>query len=426
MSVLYKALARASKARESVRDSSVGAAQATVAGPRRLRLPKSLIYLIVLIIVVGGGYVVFGDDIADGINVVLYGDEPVSPPVALKQSSPAPKPLATAAANQAQPAPAASVSLSGVTPSAGLSTATPAQPPGAATEAAAPSQAPAPAQVAMAAPAPTVPVPAATQPVPTPVAATPAKAAPVTPEQDLPAVLDRIRQQRTKTALEPSAVVDRTKTDAVTGAATTTTAAGLVSVTSEAPSERDNAEQAYDMLLHGRYEGAIALYSDVLKTNPSSLAALLGKAIALHKLRRPNEARPLYQRVLNIDPNNREALTNMTSIIAAQAPSDALRELRELQKTYPTFSPIPAQIAAIDIQKGDIADAMVSLNHAIQLSPDNGLYRLNLAILQDRAGMTGEASASYQAALDRLSTGDAQLPVPIDSIRARLRYLQSR
>ena len=95
----------------------------------------------------------------------------------------------------------------------------------------------------------------------------------------------------------------------------------MVSVTQEPARARDDAERAYDMLVHGQYAGAIDLYDSVLKTAPDYVAALLGKAIALHKLRRPQEARPLYQRVLMLDPENREALTNMTAIVAAQAPA---------------------------------------------------------------------------------------------------------
>jgi Flp pilus assembly protein TadD len=113
------------------------------------------------------------------------------------------------------------------------------------------------------------------------------------------------------------------------------------------------------------------------------------------------------------------------SIIASQSPAAALSELRDLQKTYPAFSPIAAEIGQIEAQSGNIGDAIASFNRAIALSPDNGLYRLNLAIIQDRAGMRKEAGQSYEAALSRLNA-DAQLPVPIEAIRARLRYLQSR
>jgi tetratricopeptide (TPR) repeat protein len=255
-----------------------------------------------------------------------------------------------------------------------------------------------------------------------------AKPTAVAAEQDLPSVLDRIRQQRASAALQPSAVVDRSRPNARTAAATQSDSGGvngMVSVDSTPERQRDDAERAYDMLLHGQYESALELYDSVLKTVPDSVAALLGKAIALHKLRRTGEARGFYQRVLAIDPGNREALTNVLSIVAAQSPAAALSELRDMQKANPSFSPIPAQIAQIDTEQGNLADAISSYNRAIQLSPENALYRLNLAIVEDRAGMAHEAAASYQAALDRMGS-TVQLPVPIDAIRARLRYLQSR
>lgn len=382
-------------------------------------IPRPLILLLVLIVIVGGGYLLFGDEIADTVNVILYG-EPAPPPVA-KKSAPSARPVApasvattpsaglsaVASSSQLSPVVASPVGPTSVAPSTGISTVAVSAPESPAT--AAPAAPPAVAVAAPAAPAPLAP-----------------KAA-ISPEQDLPSVLDRIRQARSKAALQPSAVVDRSPTG-VAGAdqaASGTAADGMVSVSQEAPRARDDAERAYDMLLHGQYEGAIDLYNSVLKTSPDYVAALLGKAIALHKLRRPQEARQLYQRVLAIDPENREALTNMTAIVAAQTPAAALRELRDLQKTYPGFSPIPAQIAEIEAQAGNVGEAISSFNRAIQLSPDNGLYRLNLAIVQDRAGMAREAAASYQAALDRFDAR-VQLPIPVDSIRARLRYLQSR
>ncbi len=426
-------------------------------------MSRPLLVVAALIVAVGGVYVLFGEDIESAVMVVLFGEPPA--PVAVKPAGPArtkvaavpappgestnpappqpgaPAPSAAqapaastpAAATPATPTPvapatiAASTPLSGAAePAPGASSATAEPPP--------PQPAPAPVAVttaeATAAPAASsaavTPAPSA-QPIEPQVQPQPSKIAPVvTAEQDLPTVLDRIRQQRTKASLQPDAVVDRSSTGATTKAKSAASAVqNMVSVATTPAQERDDTERAYDMLLHGQYEGALELYSGVLRVNPNSIAASLGKAIALHKLRRLAEARPIYQHVLSIDPNNREALTNLMSIIASQSPAAALSELRDLQKTYPAFSPIAAEIGQIEAQSGNIGDAIASFNRAIALSPDNGLYRLNLAIIQDRAGMRKEAGQSYEAALSRLNA-DAQLPVPIEAIRARLRYLQSR
>lgn len=393
-------------------------APAASAPPRRRRSLRPLIILVVIVVVAGGGYVMFGDKVADTLNVILYGEPGLQQPVANASSVTAPAPPAAGAGAEKQ----------GMAPSSAGSPQTPAAPPPAA------SPAPTAPQAAVATSnGPQAPEPGAEGPAsetfeptvpasePTSPARAPTQAGPITPEQDLPSVLDRIRRERVRSASTSTATVDRSpQTVASAGPV-----AGMVSVNGELSDERDDAERAYDLLLHGQYQGALALYDQVLKIDDKSLPGLLGKAIALHKLRNFAEARQLYQRVLAIDPNNREALTNFTSLVATQAPAVALAELRELQKTNPDFSPIPAEVATIEANSGNLIGAISSFNRAIQLSPENGLYRLNLAILQDRAGMVAEAVASYQAALDRLNSG-AQLPIPVDGIRARLRYLRTR
>jgi Flp pilus assembly protein TadD len=450
-------LARAAKARESDGGQAAQGMQAYKSRRRGGGARRTLIILLVLIVSIGAVYVLYGDEIADTVNVIVFGEPTPPPPEVPKKpnpeklqpgfaqnqapaatdssaaSAPASPPAANNAADSEPPAPAAAPAPTTVTVT--VATSSPSAPPAPA----------APTVVAAAAPSPSAPAVAPTPPVPrapdsapqtmsprapaAPAAPQQTRVAAVTSEQDLPAILDNIRQQRTKASLQPSAVVDRTRqvAQSSTGAADADTSGvkGMVSVESQPEQQRDDVERAYDMLVHGQYEGALQLYDGVLKTAPDSVAALLGKAIALHKLRRAAEARGFYQRVLAIDPSNREALTNVLSIVAAQAPAAALAELRDMQKTNPAFSPIPAQIAQIDAQTGNFADAIASYNRAIQLSPDNALYRLNLAIVQDRAGLAHDAAASYQTALDRLGSG-VQLPIPIESIRTRLRYLQSR
>jgi len=118
-------------------------------------------------------------------------------------------------------------------------------------------------------------------------------------------------------------------------------------------------------------------------------------------------------------------MTNLMAIIANDSPGQALDELRHLQSISPGFSPVAAQIGGILAQSGDLSGAINQLNTAIALSPENGLYRLNLAVVQDRAGMKAEALASYRRALDSLS-GAQSLPIATDQIRDRIRFLEKR
>jgi tetratricopeptide (TPR) repeat protein len=188
----------------------------------------------------------------------------------------------------------------------------------------------------------------------------------------------------------------------------------------------DAARAAYDALLGGRYQEALAGYDRALAVEKDSAAIHLGRATALQKLGRLGEARKAYEKVLALDPSNREALTNMTTLMAAQAPDRALADLRALRKANPGFSPIDAAIGTQEAALGDSAAALEALGRAVAEAPGNGIYRLDLAIVQDRAGLAAEAADSYRAALALLEGGEAGLPLPIDQVRRRLAYLEKR
>ncbi len=439
MSVLYKALARASKAHETLRPEPAPTPRlpfTTARPPRRRKLRLLLLALAGSGAIAVAVFLLFGDRLLSDLDQVTVAAPKMPGPrklPAMAQRSPAELPPAAVV-----PAPIPSPS-----PEAGRPQAPEAVPPTAPGPVAITPALPSPPEplpapvtppVAVAAPslpvspppsAPAAPAPSSAGPA---VAAAPAAAKPaskpriVQAEEDLPAILDRLRRERTAPAMAQAVTIDRrTATADLTGRDGVSSIA--VSVTA-APSHED-VDTAYDMLMHGQYEGALGLYEKSLRIAPKSVPALLGKATAQHKLRRYIDARDSYRRVLAIDPNNREALTNMTALVAEQAPEQALAELRGLQKTYPSFSPISAQIASIEARRDNVAAAIAALDGAIAQSPDNGLYRLNLAVLQDRAGMRDEAAASYRLAIDLLGTASS-LPVPMDQIRQRLRYLQGR
>ncbi len=451
MSVLYKALAKAAKAREALQPEPDPYAKPRLVGrgAGRSRLRLALLAVAGSLALGVGALVFFGDDILSALDQVqeaasngppLPGpigvrppQRPVKPPVSprvqvARPAQPAPEAPSVAVALPAPPPPAPPQQVAAAPVPPGV----PAAPlPPTAAEPANPPVAPVPVEAPPAAPPPTA-LPAAPSPgaaAPWPPAPPPpvpprqsAKAAPPPAEEDLPAIMDRIRREKAKPAIAQAVKVDRrTATADLTGA----DGESAVTVSVTMPTEHEDAKTAYDMLLHGQYDGALSLYDKALKSSPGSVPLLLGKATAEHKLRRFHAARETYARVLAVDPDNREALTNMTAIVAAQAPQQALDELRSLQRSYPSFSPIAAQIAAIEAQRNEVGAAIAALNEAITLSPENGLYRLNLAILQDRAGMRAEAVASYQTAIDLLGPATS-LPVPLEQIRQRLKYLQGR
>ncbi|SRR5579859_3970979 len=437
MSVLFKALSRAAKTRESAVGAGAPIGQPSILsrGGSRGGNKRMLMLLGALCVgAAGGSYLFFiaGDD-SPAPRPAAPKPRPHLPGVA----APAPAPqIATVPAPASAPAPAAvsapqpAPSLGGpvvaavpsgeqpavtLTPMSG--TPVPAgvvPPPAGVAQAAGPGAmtASAPVQPAVSVVAPAAP------------SGKPKAAAPIMPvEEDLPTLLARLRRQKMEPALSQPVSVARAvaSRDLVDEDGRSAIQVGVGSQAGQ-----DAAHTAYDDLLQGRYEEALGNYNHALAAEPRNAALLLGKATALQKLGRLADAKKAYGMVLAVEPNNREALTNETTLMATQAPERALTDLRALRQANPGFSPIEAEIGSQEAAAGNIPGAIEAMGRAVQLSPDNGLYRLNLAILQDRAGMGDEAAASYRAALDLLSGNATGLPLPIDQIRRRLAYLERR
>lgn len=263
----------------------------------------------------------------------------------------------------------------------------------------------------------------------TPVAET--VAVPPDPRSVEDVLADRARAQQAR-VVAPPVVVDRPE-------ARRAGAGDAVSVALPTLYTRDTVAGAYRALLRGDFHSALASYEAVLEEDPRSLQALLGRAAALHKLRRLDEARRAYEQVLAADPANREALTNLLALIAAAAPQEALARLHALERTAPDFTPVLAQIALVYGQMGADAQAIGYLQKAVAQDPANVAYRYNLAVLLDRAGQRPAAAQAYQAVLDGLrargtgagassgtgtGTGEGDVAgLSADRIKARLDYL---
>lgn len=387
MSVLFKALSRAS---EQNRLRQPGAAAHPIpvmqgAAPQQSRWRLLFLSSVALLGLMGAGGLWLGTTAEDGGSASAGA---VAPPAAEaapetdRQPEPMPPPTEAAEAAEAAPVPSE--------PAAATATVT------------------APAVAALA--PPTAPAPPHAAPVPEP-----PPADQVAPGADLPSVLESIRRRSLgKAAGAPVVVRQQAAAAASPG----------LSVEMVQTSARDDVAAAYDALVAGRYEKALSLYDDALGKEPRNVTALVGRASVLHKLGRLQEAREGYGRVLAAEPEHPQALANVLSLIAGSAPQEALRELARLKALNPRFSPIPAQMAAVHAQAGDLPQAMAAMTEAIALSPGNAVYRYNLAVLQDRAGLRREAVETYESVIAAGGSSAAAAALPLDQIRARVKYLR--
>ena len=182
--------------------------------------------------------------------------------------------------------------------------------------------------------------------------------------------------------------------------------------------------KAYDALTAGNNDEAISIYRKVLESDEKNKNALFGLATIYHRAGQIEKARPLYARLLTVDPNNRDGLNNFLVLLADEAPEDALTHLEALRQANPDFSPIPAQMAVIYQKLGQSDKAIENMTKAIQLAPENLAYRYNFAIMLDKQKKYEEAATLYRQILEAYQRGD-KVPGNIQQIQQRLTFISS-
>ena len=337
---------------------------------------------------------------------------------ATQQAAVAEQPEATMAA-----APAAASSPPTVSPSPVMAT-TPATPSGAPPEAVVAAVAPgAPGPVA--APVAAAP-PAAAPPPEKPAVTQVAKAAPAVSKPSVAAVPTPRRDPAADIAvdsparmLSPPIAIHRAEFE-LSGVGK------AVQVREVSQSAQDNVSAGYNALVRGAYDMALGFYDRALKSEPTSVLALLGHGAALQKLGKPDEARADYERVLKVDPANREALSNLTVIVGERSSAEALNQLLDLEKQYPGFSPVKAQIGLTYAKLGSMDKAYDYLSRAVTMTPEAVMYQYNLALVLDHLGRADQAASAYQTVLDSLAGGRGAPELSAADIERRVRYLKAR
>ncbi len=180
--------------------------------------------------------------------------------------------------------------------------------------------------------------------------------------------------------------------------------------------------QAHAALAAEDMARAVALYEAILGREPHNTRALFGLAVAQQRLGRDRAARATYEALLAREPNNMRALGNLLDLIGRTDPEEALRRLTRLQQRYPAAPAIQARRARLLAATGALDLALAAQARAVRLAPRRLSYRLNYAILLDRAGRLREAARAYGAVLHLARTEGAD-SMAMDQVRTRLSYL---
>lgn len=182
--------------------------------------------------------------------------------------------------------------------------------------------------------------------------------------------------------------------------------------------------RAYEALIAGDSEIATDIYQNIIAAEPRNQDALFGLAATYHRAGELAKARPLYGALLRVNPNHREGLNNFLVLVSDEAPEEALFELQKLATRNPEFSPIRAQMALLLEKLGQHELARQEILKAIRITPENLVYKYNLAVMMDRQGHYADASALYGLLVDAALRGES-IPAPLEEIQKRLTYINT-
>jgi Flp pilus assembly protein TadD len=176
----------------------------------------------------------------------------------------------------------------------------------------------------------------------------------------------------------------------------------------------------------GRYDAALDMFNQLYEKNSHDPRILMGRAVAQQNSNMTDSAIQTYQQLLDINPDDTDAMLNMLGLIRAQYPSVALRQLLDLSKKYPDNAGIAAQIGVTQADLGDFDDAMKYLGMAASLEPQNAQHVYNMAIVADRHGSVKQAVQYYEQALQIDAVYGNGRSIPRDTVNDRLAKLRQR
>jgi len=190
---------------------------------------------------------------------------------------------------------------------------------------------------------------------------------------------------------------------------------------------RRKEKMAYNATLNGQYEVAIELYKQVADAEPNNNYALFSLATIYQKVSQLRQAKAIYYKLLQNNPENKEEIiSNILSTLAEESPRDALYLLTRLSASHPQSPYILVQTALAYSNVKNYTMAADLLRQAIALDSDRLDYKYNLAITYDKSGDYEKAYASYQDVIRNYNDNKWALAIPIQAVKMRVETIKNK
>ena len=163
----------------------------------------------------------------------------------------------------------------------------------------------------------------------------------------------------------------------------------------------------------GDTRGAIEAFSKAKDLEPRNVPSHLGLAMTYEQTGRDAEARRSYADVLEIQPDNVEALNNLAYLQADGGVDldQALAYAKQAQQKRPNDPNVMDTVALIYIRKNLTDNSLRLLRDLIRKTPENPAFHLHLAMALYQKGDRPLAKKELETALQNKPTEKEQIKI---------------
>jgi Flp pilus assembly protein TadD len=185
----------------------------------------------------------------------------------------------------------------------------------------------------------------------------------------------------------------------------------------------ENLQRGWAAFQKQDYETSRLEYQKVLNDEPGNHDALLGMAAVSLQQQDVDTARDLYIKLLELDPRDPHAHAGLASIAQTSGASLSETKLKQLIEFRPDDAHLQFALGNLYVQKKKWPDAQQAFFNAWKADNKNPDYAYNLAVSLDQLGKHQQASTYYADSL-MLATGK-NISFSPEAVKNRLAYLGS-
>lgn len=167
-------------------------------------------------------------------------------------------------------------------------------------------------------------------------------------------------------------------------------------------------KNAYQAFVAGDMAAARSQYQRVLQQEPDNRDALLGMAAIAVNRGQASEAGSFYTRLLELDPTDAEAASGLAGVQGGD-PTQSESNLKKVLATNPQTGSAHFALGNVYAQQQRWPEAQQAYFQAVGAAPANADYAFNLAVSLDKLGQKKLALESYQRALQLAQAGAANV-----------------